>query len=274
MILAITGLLPLCIGFLLWWPLRRRCPAIAPATTAAVLLWFWLNGCGLFNPLYARVLSAEHWPSTARFSTARPVIVLLGGGTEFTGPRRIRVSDAGARHDESPETHPEERPAARPAVRPKGSSIEKIALVARLYHQARDEGRQPTVIISGGDPQHHGIAEADDYKPDLVALGVPADAVIAENRSLNTYQNAAFVRPLVAAGHYDEIVLVTTATHMRRSLLDFARFNMTAAPVAAPLDRGDATWLPTIANLARATENLHEIVGIAQFFVYRALRRY
>jgi uncharacterized SAM-binding protein YcdF (DUF218 family) len=223
MILAVTGLLPLGIGLLLWWSLQRcgtRCTRYQTITTL-VLVWLWLNGCGLLNPLYARALTSDQWPDTIRLAGSRPVIVLLGGGTEFTGPRNALD--------------------ATPAARPKGSAIEKIALVARLYHQARVEGVRPTIIVSGGDPQRHGIAEADDYKPDLIGLGIPADAVIAENRSLNTYQNAAFVRPLIDAGDYD---------------------------------RGHPSWIPTIANFARANENLHEIVGIAQFFVYRAIRRY
>ncbi len=57
-------------------------------------------------------------------------IVLMGGGTDKT--------DSG--------------------LVPKRDSMARVAVTATLYKQCR-------VMLSGGDPQHHGQAEADNYAP-------------------------------------------------------------------------------------------------------------
>ncbi|MCY0386420.1 YdcF family protein [Robbsia sp. Bb-Pol-6] len=224
-----------------------------PSLSAAA--WIWLNGTGLTLPLYDRMLHVAQWPATATPPSA--TIVLLGGGTELTGPRG--------------------------APRPQGDAIEKIALTARLYHQA-SAARAPTgketgsatvrVIVSGGNPQHHGVTEADNYAPDLIALGVPAASILRERRSLNTYQNAKFVRALLPDTRDDPIVLVTTAQHMQRALLYFKRFGFSALPVTPPPYPPRYSWLPTARGLDRAGGAVHELIGIAQFHVYHALHIY
>lgn len=218
--------------------------------------WLWLNGMGLTVPLYDRMLNVAHWSAapTRPFTT----IVLLGGGTELTGPRNV--------------------------PRPQGDSIEKIALTARLYHtaSAARAGGTPAspivplrVIVSGGNPQHHGVTEADNYAPDLVALGVPSTAIVRERRSLNTYQNAKFVRALLPEAENGTIVLVTTAQHMQRAMLYFERFGFDAQPVTPPSYAPPRPgWLPTALCFSRSAGALHELIGIAQFHVYHALHLY
>lgn len=220
--------------------------------------WLWLNGTGLAMPLYDRMLHVAHWPAapTRPFST----IVLLGGGTELTGPRH--------------------------APRPQGDSPEKIALTARLYRAAnasrtREGGASTSplaplrVVVSGGNPQHHGVTEADNYAPDLIALGVPSAAIIRERRSLNTYQNAKYVRELLPVAGNDPIVLVTTAQHMQRAMLYFTRFGFDAQPVTPPPHAPPrVSWLPTAFGFGRSVGALHELIGIAQFHVYHALHLY
>ncbi|MGI4856266.1 MAG: YdcF family protein [Janthinobacterium lividum] len=219
--------------------------------------WLWLNGTGLAIPLYDRMLHVARWSA----APARPfsTIVLLGGGTELTGPHN--------------------------APRPQGDSIEKIALSALLYREASAARALPgaasaaqaaplRVIVSGGNPQHHGVTEADNYAPDLVALGVPAAAIIRERRSLNTYQNAKFVRTLLPNAADDAIVLVTTAQHMQRAMLYFQRFGFDAQPVTPPPYPSRASWLPTVRDFNRSAGALHELIGTAQFHVYHALHLY
>ncbi|MGI4857217.1 MAG: YdcF family protein [Janthinobacterium lividum] len=227
-----------------------------PSVLAVV--WMWLNGTGLIVPLYDRMLAVAHWHAapTRAFTT----IVLLGGGTELTGPRN--------------------------APRPEGDSTEKIALTARLYHAANASRIQADgapaaprtplrVIVSGGNPQHHGVTEADDYAPDLIALGIPSAAIVRERRSLNTYQNAKFVRELLPAAGNDPIVLVTTAQHMQRAMLYFKRFGFDVQPVTPPpYPPPRPSWLPTVRGFSRSTGELHELIGTAQFHVYHALHLY
>lgn len=56
-------------------------------------------------------------------------------------------------------------------------------------------------------------------------LGVPGSAFIIEPRALNTrLQNAVYTMPLIKGRYKDkEMLLITSALHMRRSLACFAR---------------------------------------------------
>ncbi len=240
--------------------LRAATHWLLPCASVLAVGWIWANACGVFNTTYDRWLEAQEWSMHPRSSPVQPsgrtAIIVLGGGTEHTGPHRL--------------------------LRPEGESIEKIALAANVYKGlvaampsvsplARASAKPPLVIVSGGDPEHHGAAEADVYAPALIELGIPAADVIAENRSLNTYQNAERVAPLLTGQHVDRLILITTAMHMRRSILDFARFGMQVEPLAPPLTPGRISLWPDVENLKRAGAALHEIVGIQQFRVYRAL---
>jgi uncharacterized SAM-binding protein YcdF (DUF218 family) len=280
MIIFILMLLPFGFSLILFGAVRVfRLPGRRPArartrarsfsrrllTGSALyaVLFFWLNGCGVLPPLYDALLHAQRWPHTwpvapapgAESSTA--TIVLLGGGTEYT------ASGVPADASDAPEA---------PQLRPKSDAIEKVALVAQLYHTAVASGANaPLVIISGGNPQHHAMAEADNYAPELAKLGVPETRIIRENRSLNTYQNAKYVAPLLVAAGGRRVTLVTTALHMRRARQDFALFGIDTIPIAAPLVRARLTILPDWRNMLHADAALHELVGIAQLQVYHLL---
>lgn len=81
---------------------------------------------------------------------------------------------------------------------PKKDLMARIAAKAALYKECRAAGETTCrVIISGGDPQHHGQAEADNYAPYMIAQGVDPADLIRENKSLNTYQNAQNVASIV-----------------------------------------------------------------------------
>ncbi len=55
-------------------------------------------------------------------------------------------------------------------------------------------------------------------------LGVPGSAFIIEPRALNTRQNVVYTMPLIKGRYKDkEMLLITSALHMKRSLACFAR---------------------------------------------------
>ncbi|MFX8293402.1 YdcF family protein, partial [Acinetobacter baumannii] len=84
-----------------------------------------------------------------------------------------------------------------------------------------------------GDARHHGEAEATVYRREIVALGVNSDDVLMEPKSMNTWQNAQFSRAALADYAPDRTLLVSSAIHLRRSLLYFAHFGMMPIPVRA-----------------------------------------
>src|SRR5437867_9709697 len=105
-----------------------------------------------------------------------------------------------------------------------------------------------TVIVSGGDPHGLGVSEANVYGAVLVKIGVdPADLVI-EGRSLNTWQNAQFCAAWLNGHPQDQVVLVTSGFHLRRSILYFAHFGIHALPARADYVDAPMHLLPQAYN--------------------------
>lgn len=114
----------------------------------------------------------------------------------------------------------------------------------------------------------------------LSQIGVPASAIIQDPDSLNTYENAVNVRKILNSRDIRQILLVTSAMHMPRSLLIFKHQGIAAIP--APTDflvsnnqiqalnsSPQATLLnllPDSDRLEHFTRALKEYVGL---FVYR-----
>ena len=115
----------------------------------------------------------------------------------------------------------------------------------------------------------------------LDALGVPPEAIIDESRSRNTYENAVFVREIVEARGDEELLLVTSAMHMPRSLAIFVKQGLSVSP--APVDflatkgeegrthaPGFEGWLlkvvPSAERLELSTRALREYIGLV---IYR-----
>lgn len=226
--------------FVLWRRARKVIAAIA-------LILFWLLSAGwLTAPLLAAVQhDALHYPPP-RFGE-HTVIVLLGGGTR-RDPQGTLI--------------------------PRDDALPRIATAASLYGQCKRQSRNCQVIVSGGDPEHHSEAEADNYAPFLLAANVAKSDLVLENTSLTTYENAEHVARILRNEHYDSLMLVTSAYHMPRALLFFHRFGLAPEPVASSGRSARCSLKPRRPNLFAANLALHELIGIAQFHVYRALGWY
>jgi len=109
----------------------------------------------------------------------------------------------------------------------------------RLIYAARlwKAGAAPRILVSGGVVGVQGpigVPEAEMMTDLLMAMGVPEEAILQEDASQNTYQNALFTKEILNAEGIDEILLVTTALHMPRSAAIFARQGIHFLP--APVD--------------------------------------
>jgi uncharacterized SAM-binding protein YcdF (DUF218 family) len=102
-----------------------------------------------------------------------------------------------------------------------------LADLARRYPNAR-------LIFSGGSGFiGGGTSEADIVSRQADVLGAPRTRLILENRSRNTYENAAFSAALVHPKPGERWLLVTSAWHMPRAVGCFrqAGFAIDAFPV-------------------------------------------
>ena len=241
--LVLITLLLLFFALFAVWRQRRRAIVVVCAAL------FWALGAGWLSApllhLAQRGFESKSELHDVRFGS-RTTFVLLGGGTRYDDKRLV----------------------------PKRDAFTRIVATADLYQECRRLGGACRVIVSGGNPQHHEQAEADNYAPFLLARGVNAADLIRENESLNTYQNARNVANIVRPQRDDTLVLITSAYHMRRSLLAFNAFGLDAQPFITNVRQPQPTFFPRSRGFIDAETALHEMVGVARFYVYRRLQLY
>ena len=134
-------------------------------------------------------------------------------------------------------------------------------------------GKAPVLVLSGGAVVAGGLPEAALMAQKLGGLGLRDTAWIEESRSRTTRENAQYSRALLADKGVHHILLVTSASHMRRAAAVFTAQGFVVTAVATdhqqPLRVGPVPgWLPTLDRLARSTRAIHEWVG---YWVYSRL---
>lgn len=102
-------------------------------------------------------------------------------------------------------------------------------LVAERGAELLLEGRAPVLVFSGGlgaiTKQLWREPEADQFAAIAIAIGVPAERVVVENRSTNTGENILFTRQLLEARniHADTFIVVQKPYMERRSYATFRK---------------------------------------------------
>ncbi|MGM1051164.1 MAG: YdcF family protein [Pseudomonadota bacterium] len=150
-----------------------------------------------------------------------------------------------------------------------GGAIDRYWHAARLYHA----GRAPRVILSGGRaPQRTaGLTEAEAGALFLGDMGVPQDALILETAALTTRGHVEELAPLLAEHSIDSLLVVTSASHMRRSLAALSALEVQITPVATNFSIAKQSGfrlhrlLPSAGALSRSTRAMHELIGIAYY---------
>lgn len=101
-------------------------------------------------------------------------------------------------------------------------------------------------------------------------FAVPVRWVEGESRT--TYENAQFTARILKAEGIDRIYLVTHALHMKRSLMSFAKFGLTAIPAPTAYEGrgweiGVRSFLPKAEALFQVDQVFHEWVGMAWYWL-------
>lgn len=86
------------------------------------------------------------------------------------------------------------------------------------------------ILLSGGQVYSDTGAEAKIASRVLKSLGVEDKDIIMETRSINTTQNAKFSAEILQERNLHKPVLVTSAFHMRRSVLNFEQQGIKVIP--------------------------------------------
>ncbi|MEM7532571.1 MAG: YdcF family protein [Chloroflexota bacterium] len=209
-------------------------------------------------PLVENVRFQQGEADNASFTT--DVIILLGGAT-------------GAKD------YP------RPAVS-LGDAVDRIIYAAQLYH----EGRAPLILLSGGrigwmDPSD--TSEAEEMAEILLMLGVPQDALVYEDRSRNTFENALYTRELFTTHQWNDALLVTSAYHMPRAVFLFRQQEIDVIPAPTDYFVVEKDWFfsgkyvqkdmslpqfflglfPSVGNVDLTTRAIKEYIGLLIYTV-------
>ncbi len=236
------GLLGLLTGAILTRIGWRKCATTAKVA-AVVWLWFWLSTFP--SRWIGRPFEACFPPRPLNEIPTADAIVELGGG--MAGHV---LPGYGAEMEQS---------------------ADRTWCAARLWKA----GKAPAVIPTG-----QGVADGDAAF--LADYGIPDAAIWVENNSRNTEENVKFTTQLLRTKVKAErpcILLVTSAWHMRRASLFFAKYapDIKVFPVAADYEHTLASerrlsmldFLPNADALARNTALFKEFLG---YWGYRLLR--
>jgi len=147
-----------------------------------------------------------------------------------------------------------------------GRAADRVWFAAQLYKA----GKAPIVLLSGGgDPRREKTPEATAMTAFLTDLGVPRTAIWQEPRSRSTHENARQVARWAASlPARPRLLLVTSAMHMPRALLEFRAAGLAVVPAATDYEArstppGVLAWLPDAEATFRSTLAFKELVGWA-----------
>ncbi|NWG16871.1 MAG: YdcF family protein [Chloroflexi bacterium] len=109
------------------------------------------------------------------------------------------------------------------------------ALTRRSTHAADlwHNGLAPRIICSGGMPGHTHRSEADACAEILRGLGVPAAAILLEDASRSTEENAIQSHKIMAANGWQTAILVSDGFHILRAewIFRLRGVNISLSPV-------------------------------------------
>jgi uncharacterized SAM-binding protein YcdF (DUF218 family) len=237
LLLPPAGLLLLMLaGFIL---LRRHRTTGRVLIAAGIVLLYTLS----LNPVADRLirpLEARYQPLPEGPVMADAIVVLSGGARDLSWVPA------------SPE--------------PSEGSLERLVgavQLARKHHLF--------VVITGGsgEPMPGGVREADAMAAEAIRLGLPAQNIVIESRSRNTWENAEAVQKLLPGR---TVVLVTSAFHMRRSVGMFKKrgFSVLPAPVGyrSQTRHGSFTdHIPQASALATSSTAIAEYLSLAWYWM-------
>lgn len=233
------------------WSMWKKSGKACVITAFICVAWLWVWSMGAFSCMLGVPLERAWTQVRAEDLPSADAIVVLGGGMSAV-----------------PEVYP------YPDMH---GAADRVWHAARLYKA----GKAPIVMPTG-------LNDKDAVVPLLLDFGIPADAIVGEYEARNTEENAKFVSKKLAElrkargedpNKRAKVLLVTSAWHMRRSLLMYQKYAKDMDIIPAPADfentvaRGthleNNDWFPAAEALVRNSYIVKEIIG---YWGYRLLR--
>lgn len=227
------------------WRKRQHFGCLAFSLSAFLTLLLYFSSTLLGAKLLGQPLENRY---SQQEPAAAQVIVVLGGGSVGSvpdGTERGGLMSAGAA---------------------------RLLTAARLAKQ-----HSLPVLISGGQVFSDGASEALVAERILLQLGLPQEQIIVETQARTTKENAAYSAALCRESGYNNVLLLTSALHMPRSMQFFERYlggqgiKVAAYPcdyTLNPHGKFNPRWLvPQLQAFDITCMALHEYAGMAGAFL-------
>jgi uncharacterized SAM-binding protein YcdF (DUF218 family) len=147
-------------------------------------------------------------------------------------------------------------------------SVERILEGMRLVKRGLAD--KLFIVGGSGNPFDQRASEARVLRTFALEFGLHDAQVLTEESSRNTYENAVKATEIIRAAPYRDLVLITSALHMRRAAAAFHKQGLfpDLYPVDFQTSRGGITILslcPSARALDLMTAVIHELVGFAAY---------
>lgn len=235
--------MPLSVGLALTWIGLLKLRAARPSKAgwlfaAAGLTLLTFTGFSAFANRIAGALEQGYQPLKS-FPEAAWVVVLGGGHVDARG--------------------------VPPSQKLGGSSLARLVEGIRILHEIPGS----RLLLSGG-AVFEETSVAETMAQTALMLGVPGERILLEAKARDTAEQAEAIKKLV---QNEPLVLVTSALHMRRSILLFEQRGM--SPIPAPCDYLGlkSPWIspfdffPRAGEMAKVEAVLHEALGILWYSI-------
>jgi len=159
-----------------------------------------------------------------------------------------------------------------------GSAAERVTKAFELIRKYPDL----PFIFSGfsGRLSPKGVSEADAFKQLVAEQGLPDKNAHYENQSRNTYENVILMKPMIlelgaesvkeAGAPLKPWLLITSASHMYRSLKIFQKQGIAVIPVPVDYQTGNRLHWSSFDLMEGAKQwnnFLHEAVGLLAYWI-------
>ena len=231
---------------ILAWFTRKRWPRLSGAMFAVSVLTLYLLSTTWGSGLLLRPLENRYAELEAARATQAEMIVLLGGG----------VFPAAGSHKDGE----------------LNGAGDRVREAVSLYRA----GKASIIFISGGNIEFlDGGAEPEALSTArmLESLGVPAAAVVAEDASRNTHENAEITGRTLGERGVHRILLVTSAAHMPRAAALFRHAGLEVIPAPCNYVTGWASpsllfrLVPEPQHLQDSKSALREYAGLLVYWM-------
>lgn len=218
---------------------RRQTRAKFCAVVGILLLMFFSNP--LVSSSLLGALEADFQPQMPEECPSADAIVVLGGITAPPKAPRVSVHVA--------------------------NGFDRLLHGMRLLRA----GKAPVLVLSGGIIGGT-ISEAEQMRRLAVECGVNPEALLLESDSRNTRENAVNTTHLLRLRGVERVLLVTSASHMRRASAAFARAGANVVPSVTDIEIVPKKWsigrlVPTVQSLEYSSRAMKEYVGYAVYWI-------